>query len=153
MKLICLFFLFAISTACTEIKSKEVSDVPLLGDNIKAFISTKKCFNETREILVVNLDVQKDTLYVDIADTYPNIKGMRFNCDTTIYGVRAIFTGEKIKGYFKSSSNNVFPADIVEINKNQRWLLDRELTDWHFVYYKGSLIRKSLGCDADTLFK
>ncbi|GGH65896.1 hypothetical protein GCM10011379_19520 [Filimonas zeae] len=125
----------------------------MLSEKINAFINAKKCFGENTDILFVNLDVQRDTLYLDIANTYPNLKVMQFVYDTTMYGVRTLFLGKKIKGFYKKSSNNNFPSDIVEINKNQRWLLEREFTNWYFVYYKGILIRKSLGCDADTLAK
>lgn len=153
MKASCLFFLFVVAIACSEVKNDDSYDVPMLSEKINAFINAKKCFGETRDILFVNLDVQNDTLYIDIANTYPNLKGMEFVCDTTICGVRTLFLGKKIKGFYKKSSNNNFPPDIVEINKNQRWLLEREFTNWYFVYYKGTLIRKSLGCDADALAK
>jgi len=153
MKAICLFFLFTMATACSEIKNDDFYDVPMLSEKINAFINAKKCFGESRDVLFVNLDVQKDTLYLDIVNTYPNINGMKFVYDTIMYGVRTLFLGEKIKGFYKNSASNDFPPDIVEINKNQRWLLERESTNWYFVYYKGASIRKSLGCDADTLGK
>lgn len=153
MKAINLFFPFAMAIACSGIKNKGSIDVPKINEKIEAFIKSKKCFSETRKILTVILDVQKDTVYLDIADTYPNIKGMKFVYDTTMYGVRTLFLGEKIKGFYKNSVNDSFPSDIVEINKNQKWLLEKEFTNWYFVYYKGALIRKSLGCDVDTLAK
>src|SRR4051812_14751480 len=100
MKAKCLLFIFVAAIACSEIKNEDFNEVPMISENIKAFINAKKCFGETWEILVVNLDVQKDTLYLDIVNSYPNIKGMRFVYDTTMYGVRTLFLGKKIKGFY-----------------------------------------------------
>lgn len=149
MKAIHLFFLIALVMGCSEIKKGNSYSIPMLKENLIAFVNAKKCFGETRDILFVNLDVKNDTLYLDIANTYPNSKVMKFVYDTTMYGVRTLFLGHKIKGFYKDSANNVFPSDIIEINKSKRWLLEREFTNWYFVYYKGVLIRKSLGCDGD----
>lgn len=153
MKTIYFFILLTMAIACTEINNDDIYDVPQLSENISAFINAKKCFGESRDILIINLDVQKDTLYLDIANTYPNTNNMNFVNDTIINGVRTLFLGEKIKGFYKNSASNDFPSDIVEINKNQRWLLEIDFTNWYFVYFKGSLIRKSLGCESDTSAK
>jgi hypothetical protein len=149
MRIIYSFYLFVIAISCRENNVRDEYKVPMLLSNVKAFIGAKKCFNETIDILVVNLNVEKDTLYVEIADTYPNIKELKFNCDTIINQHRVIFTGEKIKGFCQSSSNNQFPKDIIETNKNQKWKLFEEYTNWLFVYHKGKLIRQSLPCSEE----
>jgi len=121
-------------------------EIPNLKENIKAFINAKKCFEKSIKILTVNLKVKNDRLYVEIADTYPDINEMKFNYDTILYGHRIIFTGESIKGYSKKSSTNEFPSDIIEINKKKEWLLFEEYNSWLLSYRDGKLVYNSLGC-------
>lgn len=96
--------------------------------------------------MVVSLEAKNDTLFLDIYDTYPNVKAIKFNYDTVLYGHRIIFAGEKIKGYSKKSSTNQFPSDIIEnsISKERPYI--EEFNTWLFLYKDGNLIYKDISC-------
>jgi hypothetical protein len=96
--------------------------------------------------VVVSLIVKNDTLSVEMADAYPNVKEMNYNYDTVLYGHRIIFTGDRIKEYSKKSSVNQYPSDLVEISKSREWPFTEEFTAWLFLYKDGKLIYKSQPC-------
>lgn len=132
--------------SCGEAKDERSYEIPDMKENIKAFIDARKCFEKSINLYVVYLKVKNDTLSVEIADAYPNIKEMKFNFDTVLYGHRVIFTGERIKGYNKKSSTNQYPPDIIEISKNREWPFHEEFTLWTFFYKNGKLVYKDTPC-------
>ena len=139
-------FVWLIILSCERDDGERSFEIPNLVENLKTFINAKKCFEKSINILVVNLFVKNDTLSVEMADTYPDVKEMKFNYDTTLYGHRVIFTGERIKGFNKRSPTNEFPSDIVAINKSKKWLLTEECTIWLYRYKDDKLIYKDLPC-------
>jgi hypothetical protein len=132
--------------SCGERKDDRSYEIPNLKENIKTFIDSKKCFENSINLLVVNLEVENDTLSVEIADTYPKVKEMKFYFDTVLYGHRVIFTGDRIKGYNKKMPASQFPPDILEISKSREWPFHEEFTLWLFLYKNGKLIYKDLPC-------
>ena len=137
-------FLFIL--ACKTIDQEKEFEIPDLQANINAFIQSKKCFDKPTNLLIINLGVKHDTLQVEIADTYPNIKMEEFRFDTVLSGSRVIFTGEKIKGFSKKSSHSDFPSDIIRALEMNRDLLSEEFTAWFYLYQKGKLIYKDCPC-------
>lgn len=132
--------------SCEVDKDEHSYNIPNLKENIKAFVDAKKCYEKSTNIVVVSLEAKNDTLFLDIYDTYPNVKVIKFNYDTVLYGHRIIFTGEKIKGYSKKSSTNQFPSDIIEnsISKERPYI--EEFNTWLFLYKDGNLIYKDIPC-------
>jgi hypothetical protein len=147
MKFYFTILIAVILLSCGEDKGGHIYEIPNLKENLKAFIEAKKYWEKPTYIVLVNLEAKNDTLSVDIADTYPDIKEMKFRYDTFLFGHRIIFTGEKIKGFSNKLQTDQFPADIIEINRNKRWLLARECTDWWFRYKDGKLFYKETPYD------
>ena len=146
MKIIKLYsaiiMLFVIHS-CGGDNNEGTYEIPNLKENIKAFIDARKCFEKNIKVLLVNLKVKNDTLSVEIADAYPNVKEMKYNYDTVLYGHRIIFTGDRIKGYSKKSSANQYPSDLIEMSKSSEW---EEFTAWLFLYKDGKLVYKDIPC-------
>lgn len=140
-----IFFLLVI-LSCGNNNEEGVYEIPNLKENIKAFVDARKCFKKSIKVVLVYLVVKNDTLSVELADVYPNVKELKYNYDTILYGHRIIFTGDKIKGFCKKSSINQYPSDLVEISKSREWPFTEEYTFWLFVYKDGKLIRKSQPC-------
>lgn len=141
------YILFALFTLSCGINNDQRDyDIPNLEEHIITFKNSKKCFEKALEVLVVNLELKNDTLFLEMADTYPDIKKMKFNCDTVLYQSRIIFTGERIKGYYNKSSLSQFPTDIVEINKNRDLLSLSEFNLWEFAFKDDNLLYKSTPC-------
>jgi hypothetical protein len=132
--------------SCGGDNNERSYEIPDLKDNIKAFIDSRKCFNKDTNVVRVYLEVKNDTLSVQLADIYPNVKKMKYNYDTVLYGHRIIFTGDRIKGYCKGSIENQYPSDLVEISKSREWPFTEEFTAWLFLYKDGKLIYKNQPC-------
>src|SRR5687767_11592242 len=98
--------------SCGRINQEKEFEIPNLQQNIKTFIQSKKCFNKPTNLVKVNLGAKHDSLQVEIADTYPNLKFEQFRFDTILNGTRVIFTGEKIKGFSRQAPHSDFPPDI-----------------------------------------
>lgn len=151
MKISFLILIYAVMLVSCKETAKEYK-VPNLNQQISEFINSKRCIEKPIEILVVSVEVRNnDTLAVEIADCYPNIKGPKFICDTIVHGYRVIFTGAKLKGYCQEGlQNNAFPEDILEINKKRTRLFE-EFSSWLLLYKNGRLVYKDLGCAEDKL--
>jgi hypothetical protein len=131
--------------SCKAADQETEFEIPNLQKNINAFIKSKRCFNKPSNLLRVNLGIRNDSLQLEIADTYPNIKAEKFSFDTTLYGSRIIFTGENIKGFSKKVPSD-FPPDIVKALEVKPDLLYEEYTAWLYVYRKGELIYQERPC-------
>lgn len=142
---IAILMLFVI-LSCGYGNDKGSYEIPNLKENIKVFIDARMCFEKNTNVLLVNLKVKNDTLSVEMADTYPNVKEMKYNYDTILYGHRIIFTGDRIKGYSKKSSTNQYPSDLIEISKSRELPFNEEFTAWLFLYKGGKLVYKDLAC-------
>ena len=140
-------FLMFLILSCKDYNNKDSYEIPVLEENIKAFINSKKCFSNSYNIVNVNLNVNHDTLSVGMHNTYPRVTAAKFNYDTMLYGHRIIFTGERIKGYCKRFKVNQYPPDIISESKNREWPYIEEFTSWLFLYKHGKLIYKSLACE------
>lgn len=132
--------------SCKRADQEKKFEIPNLQDNINTFINSKKCFNKPTNFLKVNLSARHDSLQLEIADTYPNIKAEKFRFDTIISGSRVIFTGEKIKGFSKDLPHSGFPPDIVKALEMNPDLLYEEFTAWVYLYQKGELIYQERPC-------
>lgn len=132
--------------ACNRVNQEKEFEIPDLQENINTFIESKKCFNKPTKILVVNLSAKHDSLQLEIADSYPNIKAEKFRFDTIIKGNRVIFTGEKIKGFSQQAPHSDFPPDIVRAFEMNPDLLYEEFTGWAYLYKKGELIYQERPC-------
>ena len=146
MKLYITILILLVFLSCGGDNDEGSFEVPHLQNNIKAFIDARKCFKKDIKAVLVNLKVKNDTLSVSMADMYPNVKEVKYNYDTVLYGHRIIFTGERIRGYCKKFSTNQYPPDLVEISKSREWPFTEEFTAWLFLYKDGKLIYKDLGC-------
>lgn len=144
-KFICIWVLLFI-LSCKRINQEKEFEIPNLQENVNSFIQSKKCFNKPTKLLVVNLSVKHDSLQVEIADTYPNIKAEKFRFDTILSGSRVIFTGEKIHGFSKKTPHSDFPPDIVRAFEINPDLLFQEFTAWVYLYKKGKLIYQERPC-------
>lgn len=102
-------------------------------ENINTFIESKKCWDKPNSLVKVNLGIRHDSLRIEIADTYPNIKAEKFRFDTILSGSRVIFTGEKIKGFSKKTTRSHFPPDIVSALKMNPDLRYEEFTAWVYL--------------------
>jgi hypothetical protein len=96
--------------------------------------------------LVGNLSSKHDSLQLEIADTYPNIKAEKFRFDTVLNGSLVIFTGGKIKGFSKKAPHSDFPPDIVSALETNPDLLYEEVTAWVYLYKKGKLVCQERPC-------
>lgn len=123
--------------SCGGNSDKGSYEIPNIEENIKAFINARKCFEKKTYVSLIDLKVKQDTLSVELADTYPKVKEMKFNYDTVLYGHRIIFTGDRIKGYSKNPSASKYPSDIIEISKKVSHL-------------KSSLSIPNTGCQMQT---
>ena len=146
MKIFICVSILLFTLSCQRINHETGFEIPNLQDNINTFIKSKKCFNESRKLLKVNLSIRHDSLLIEIANTYPNIKTQRFRFDTILGGSRVIFTGEKIKGFSKNSPNADFPPDIVKALELNPDLTYQEFTGWIYVYQNGKLIYQERPC-------
>jgi hypothetical protein len=146
MKLYITILMLFVNLSCGGDNDDGSFEIPNLQSNIKAFIDARKCFKKDIKAVLINLEVKNDSLSVSMADTYPDVKEVKYNYDTVLYGHRIIFTGERIKGYYKKSSTNQYPPDLVEISKSREWPFTEEFTAWLFLYKDGKLIYKDLGC-------
>ncbi len=147
MKLYITIWILFVILSCGGDNDEGSFEIPNVQNNIKAFIDARKCFKKDIKAVLVNLKVKNDTLFVSMADTYPNVKEVKYNYDTVLYGHRIIFTGDRIKGYSNKASTNQYPPDLAgEISKSREWPFTEEFTAWLFLYKDGKLIYKDLGC-------
>ncbi|OQP67847.1 hypothetical protein A4R26_32570 [Niastella populi] len=149
MKYYNILFVLFIVLSCGSDKDEGSYEIPNLKDNIKEFIEARKCFKKDTKVVRVYLQVKSDTLSVQLADIYPDVKKIKYNFDTVLYGNRIIFTGDRIRGYCKASEVNQYPADLIEISKSIEWPFIEEFTSWQFLYKDGKLIYKVLPCVED----
>jgi hypothetical protein len=134
-----LIFVVVSFFACKKSDEGRVYKIPLLNQIVTAYINSREVLKQSTDIFVVNLSAKRNTLSLEIANTYPDPQKVKFNLDTTIQGHRIIFTGKKIQGYFKKNSNHEFPKDIVEKTEDRRWLLYNDAWPWFFQYNNGKI--------------
>lgn len=140
------FIYFSLVVLILSCNREYAVDIPNLKEKIDSFIHAKKCFDKQTKIMIVNLAITNDTLNVEFADSYPNVKKMRFQFDTIIGESRVIFTGEKIKGFSTKKNHLSFPRDIVNIVEANPDLYLADFTSWTYLYKGGKLIYVDRPC-------
>ena len=145
MKLIpCLCMLLSVCS-CNQQQTKG-SNVEYKNGQIKrmieGFIQSTKASTPTK-VITVDLKNQSDTSVVSIANSYPDLRSVKFIVSDTLSGCKIYFVGETNNDIYQIQQAEKVPEEVAEVNKR---LLDKnspppafDPQQWTF-YFKDSLL-------------
>lgn len=85
----------------------------------KAIVSFTKSLSEGHSKKVVTIELQKrsDSSIVYMANSYPDLRGVKYICSDSLHQTRLLFVGDSDDKIYRVQRLENIPSDVLELNK------------------------------------